>query len=540
MTLYQFRQKMKKFRIISLVLVLVIAVGLFVGCGKDEEQGGTEITWLTSMDDSPGNERVLKLFNEKLKEITGCTVKFVNIDGTQYDLRLASGEEFDLIYAPDHKGYWSNVRKGAFMEITEEDFKKYAPYIWENGKAQLDMTRYDGKYYGIPAIGDSWSADRCFAVRGDLMDKYGIENLDTIEDIDRFFMAAAEGYRKGEHNIIPYNIQGKYGYMIFFMFAADWGWGNPGSLSFGSHFYYDMFDPEYKLFMGIDTEKVRDYSYTVKKWYDAGVFSKSVLSATTTGEENFRNGKSAFAFMSSPATCNVLYNDVKEIEGADKWDVRFYAAYSNYQRAFNYASYGTAIGRNSKNKANALKVINAVLEHEELYNLLQYGEKGVHYDITGEGYKPLKVSEEQTYSPPYVSIKNTAWDFKTKYDYPYAEDLAKELKGKVLDDPIVNCPVNTTDDKEVQAMSIRINDVYAEVSMARLYGAVDNVDAAIAKEKKALKDAGADQYIKYLQKTVDEFVKNQPDAMKQFEENKRQVLEYNKANPNKTHPNDYK
>lgn len=538
---------MKKLRIISFVLVLVLAAALFAGCGGNKKKstagkatGNTEVIWYTTMDMGPDNERVFDLINKRVKELTGCTIKFVAYDSTQYDLLFSAGDEFDIIAAPDHAGYWKNAAKGAFMEITEEDFKEYAPYIWEHGQEQLDVSRYEGKYYVIPAIGESWSADRCYGVRGDLMDKYGIETLDTIEDIDEFLMAVAEGKAKGEHNVIPYNTNGGSGYMIFVMFAADWGWANPGSLSYASHYYYNLFDDEYKLFLGVDTKKVKEYSDTVKKWYDAGVFSKSILSADVSSEENFRNGKSALMWVGSPAIGNVIYNDLKKVPAAKDWDVRFYSLYSKYQRAFNYVNYGTAIAATSKNKENALRVLNAVLSDKELYYMIQYGEKGVHYDITDAGYEPLEVTEDKTYTPPWVSIRNTEFDFDTKYDYPYAEDLVKELKSKTVNDPLVNCPIQTGDTVDTQAMAVRLDDVYKEYSMPRLYGAVTNVDAAIKKEKEALKVAGIDKYLKHVQAQVDAYVESHPEAMEQFRENREAVNAYLKDNPHKTNPKDYK
>ena len=206
-------KKMKKFRVISLVLVVVLAVSLFAGCGKKPTTDSTVVKWFTTMDMAPDNERVFGLINERVKELTGHTIEWVSIDDSQYDLQFSSGEEIDLIYAPDHKGYWQNAEKGAYMELTEEDFKTYAPYIWENGKEQLDVSRQNGKYYVIPAIGESWSADRVYATRGDLMDKYGIDSLNTVEDIDKFLLAVADGKAKGEHNIIPYNTNGGAGYL---------------------------------------------------------------------------------------------------------------------------------------------------------------------------------------------------------------------------------------------------------------------------------------------------------------------------------------
>ena len=527
-------------KVISLILVLVIAAGLFVGCGKDKkETDKTVVKWFTTVSESPDNKRVYDLINKRVKELTGHTIEWVSIDDTQYDLQFSSGEEIDLIYAPDHRGYWQNAEKGAFMELTEEDLKTYAPYIWEHGKEQLDTAKSDGKYYMIPAIGDSWSANRIYAVRGDLMDKYGIESLDTVEDIDRFLLAVAEGKRKGEHNIIPYNTNGGSGYMIFVMFAADWGWANPGSLSYASHYYYDLFDDDFKLFLGVDRPEVKEYSKIVKNWYDKGVFSKSILSANVSSEENFRNGKSAIAWINSPAAGNILYNDLKKIPGADKWDVRFYSLYEKYQRAFNYANYGTAIGATSKKKEACLEVLNAVLSDKELYYLIQYGEEGVHFELTDEGYAPLDVPEEKVYTAPWVSLRNTAFDFETKYDYPYAQNLIAELENKTVNDPLVNCPIRV-ETGDSQSMKVRLDDVYQQYSMPRLYGAVDDVDAAIKKEKEALKVAGMDKYLKGVQAQVDAYVESHPEAMERFRKNREAVTAYLKANPNKTNPKDYK
>jgi hypothetical protein len=244
--------------------------------------------------------------------------------------------------------------------------------------------------------------------------------------------------------------------------------------------------------------------------------------------------------MSSPATCNVLYNDLKKVPQAKDWDVRFYSAYSNYQRAFNYMSYGTAIGATSKNKENALKVLNAVLGNQDLYYMIQYGEEGLHYQISDAGYEPLEVDDKQSYTAPWVSIRNTKFDTKTKYDYAYAEDLAAELKSKTVNDPLVNCPISSGDKVDTQAMAVRLDDIYKEYSMPRLYGAVSNVDDAIKKEKQALVVAGVEKYLEFVQAQVDDYVKSHPEAMKRFDENKEAVKAYNKANPHKTNPKAYK
>ena len=89
-------------------------------------------------------------------------------------------------------------------------------------------------------------------------------------------------------------------------------------------------------------------------------------------------------------------------------------------------------------------------------------------------------------------------------------------------------------------MKVRLDDVYQQQSMPRLYGAVDDVDKAIKAEKDALKLAGIDAYLKDVQRQVDAYVESHPEAMKKFRENRKAVEEYLKKNPNKTNPKDYK
>ncbi len=526
---------MKRFRIISLFLVLVIAVSLFAACGKKEEDTGSKtVVWLVEGTEAADNLEVFKLFNEKLEAKTGYTVDFQYFDRTQYDLKFAAGDNFDLVISHDSLGYWKNVAKGAFMELKEEDFKEYAPYIWENGKTMLDTAKFEGKYYAIPGI-EAIPPNRVIIARGDLMDQLEIDNLNTIEDIDAYLMGVAKLNKQGKTNIIPYNSPGNAPWMIFSMFASDWGWAAPGSLSYGGHYYYSIFDEKSTIFLAIDKPELKEYSVKVKEWYDNGVFSKSILSNTTSAEEAYRNGKSAFAWTSSPSTANILYNDLKAIPAAEKWDTRFYSMYSKIQKTFNFMKSAVSISRTSKNKKGALIVLNAVYEDKELYNLIRYGIEGKHYELNEHGeYTPLT----ENYSAPSIGVVNEEFTFATKYDFPYALDMVAEMKSIAVSDPLVNCPIHA--DGDAAAMQVVLGDIFTEFSTPRMYGAVPNVDEAIKKEKEALVTAKVDKYIKIVQQQVDEFNAAHPESRETFKEELKRAAEYKKKNPNKVNPKDYK
>ena len=58
---------------------------------------------------------------------------------------------------------------------------------------------------------------------------------------------------------------------------------------------------------------------------------------------------------------------------------------------------------------------------------------------------------------------------------------------------------------ELKEIKVSLDEVYLNYTAPRMYGAVDDVDQAIADEREALKNAGIDQYVEVLQKRLDEF-----------------------------------
>ena len=61
---------MKKFRIISFILVLVLAASLMAGCNnkKKVETGSKEVVWIVEGLEAADNEAVFEEFNKKLNE----------------------------------------------------------------------------------------------------------------------------------------------------------------------------------------------------------------------------------------------------------------------------------------------------------------------------------------------------------------------------------------------------------------------------------------------------------------------------------------
>ncbi len=492
----------KTTKILALILSLVLLCGtVMTGCGEKESStsdGVTTLKWCVNGFEAEDTPEVLEKMNEIL--IDKCNVKlelkFLSTD--TYDLVLSSGEAYDLICAPDWLGYWGNAEKNAFAEITDEDLQNFAPYVWEHGQNYLFASKLDGVRYGIPSFTE-YAPDRCYAARGDLMDKYGIDALDSIEKVEEYLFAVAEN----EKNMIPYDMPGNSPYLITSMWASDWGWAGVGTLSFSEHVYYRVDDPQRKLFIAAEAPEMVEFTKTIKKWNDKGVFSKSVLSNKKSSIDSFKNGRSALAFVSNPQTCQSMWEEL-QAAGKEAWNVRFYPVYSKSQRMYNYLNACVAISKTTKNKEASLKAINEFFANEELYQLATYGIKGKHWDMTEDGY--FETLDNDSFVRLQLGISyEEAYKYPTKLTFPGNEELVAKIESTRIADPIVNC---NTDLTELRNEKLAMTEVYNAYTAARCYGAVDDVEKALDEEVKALKKAGIDKYIKELQKVVDKYVKD--------------------------------
>lgn len=120
----------------------------------------------------------------------------------KYPLVFASGEDFDLIYSADWAMYNTQASKQGFYEITKDELEKYAPLTAESiYEDAWEQAKVDGKVYMLPMNYKELTAF-VFLVRGDLMEKYGIEKVETMDDVENYLDQIA----KNEPSLIPLDI----------------------------------------------------------------------------------------------------------------------------------------------------------------------------------------------------------------------------------------------------------------------------------------------------------------------------------------------
>ena len=480
----------------ALILVFALVAGTFSACKKAEKAASDELVFCVQGERGSDIEKRLQLISDGVKEKTGYSINFRFLSDEAYDLVISSDDNCDLIFAADYKNYWQNAASGAFAEITDADMEKNAPFIWKNSsKDALNSSKLNGKRYGVVGMSARYP-DRCFAVRGDLMEKYGIESIGSIEDMEKFLTAVAEN----EKGIIPYDTDNG-GYQMLLMFGYDWGWAPVGSLDWGQHVYFRLDDPEHKIFIAAEQPEMLEMTKTMKRWNEKGFFSKSVLSNTKSSLDSFKAGRSAIAAIYTPEEAQGIWSEFENDE-RKAWNVKFIPRYHR-QQMNNWGGFITAISAKSKKKDAALAALNAIYSSEKLIRLVELGEEGVNYKILDNG----KMEKIPTTSTSWINtgIRNGAFIPETNLTFPGAEELVAELKEMGEYNPAVNCPIS---DEAVREVKVAMTEVYNSYTNPRYFGIIDGTpEAALKKEVDKLKKAGIERYIENMQTQLDAYMK---------------------------------
>lgn len=514
---------MKK-RMIALLLVFLLAVSVLGGCSKTKK--GSETGNNNGNSGEPvGTEEEVKLvmyllgdkaedfdlvyaeINKKLKERVNATleVKFLSWaeHDTKYSLLFSGNEKFDLIFtASSWAHYETTANMQGFYELSEDFIKTYAPDVYKVvPEGAWTQAKIDGKVFMVPNYQKEYGVDM-LGVRGDLMEKYGIEDIASWEDLEAYYDAIVEN----ETGISPLATQG--GALLYPYLFQSRGWsivnGIPGEL-----FLYEYSNPEnLEIVSTVDTQEYLDFAYKMKEMYDKGYWSADSASSNDTRNDNWTQGKSATMVWNLGSVVNYA----REINTANPdWKATIIDIAPNVAKKPNsYINNGIAINAASENPERAMMVINELYTNPEIYDLTSLGIEGVHWEAAGDNqYVPLEGSSrfpangscnwgwtnqdikrtEYVENPDAVYLKQqeilAKWDANTAEPHVYDTFTFNEEK------------VST----EVAIVNSLLTQYFAPINM----GMVTDVEASVNELKSQLEAAGIDKIYEELQKQAAEF-----------------------------------
>lgn len=413
--------KMKK--IIATLLVSVLLIISFSGCGQKTEKNdseGAKLQWWIPLDSSAAT--VIKSFDEsniakKLMENTNTDIKFIHPPQGQ------ESEKFNLLTAteelPDIITYnWNKYPGGPEKAIKEKvivDLNQYKDkmpnlmkYLDANPEIKKMVLTDSGQMFSFPFIrgDDSLCVSSGLIVRNDWLKSLGLDVPKSIDDWEKMLTAFKE--QKGATSAFcSQNI---------YVFASSFNTSTGYYLDNGK-VKYGPFDPQYK-----------DYIATMNRWYKNGLIDADFATRDRkANHSNILNGLTGATSDSIGSGIGALMNAASDIEGFDIIGVQIptltgekpeFGVYQIPVTPDNFAFSAISTSCTDIDKALALLDYGYSEEGHMLYN---FGVEGESYEMI-DGYPTY--TEIITKNPEGLSMTSAMSKYMLSYrSGPFVQDV---------------------------------------------------------------------------------------------------------------------
>lgn len=443
-------------------------------------------------------EEVSKIMKEKINAT--ISVEFLSWaeHDTKYSLLFSSGEDFDLIFTAAGWGHYEQtVSKKGFYELSEDFIQAYAPQTWETmPQAAWDQSKIDGKVYMVPNYQNEFGYN-VLGVRGDLMEKYGIENIESLEELEAYFEAIA----KNETSISPLATKG--GELHYPVFLEGNGYnvlrGTP--IGDGVLMGFDITDPtNTNVISLVESEDYLEYAKLMKMYADRGYWSMDSLFSTDERQTPFVTGKGAAMVWNIGSVARF----VREVEESHpEWKPKIIDINPGMKKSVNpYTNNGMAINGMSKNPERAMMAIDLLRNDKEIFDLTWYGVEGVHYQAVGDNsFETLADSSKY----PSASACPWGWANDPLLRRNVAEPpIVRQTTERWAAEDLVSHPLAafSFNEEPVKSEVAAIANVTSQYMGPIEVGAVKDAEAAVQELIAKLKEAGYDKVYAEAQRQV--------------------------------------
>ena len=421
--------------------------------------------------DAPTNDATQKMLDELnaiLTEKVNAELQIYYIGWTDYlsnyNLTLARMDgSVDLVgTATDWLDAWPNAKNGAFLELDEEMLAKYAPVTYETvPQEDWDLCKYNDNIYLMPEDNYAQWTNHGFA-----------------------YATMAGGWVSSHSDFVA--IDGLSS-------AALWG-GTKDDL-------YTIVSPFYT-----DADMMVEFAKTMKEWDEMGVWKTDVLNNTSAdNREDFKLGKTAAEQHHTQTWTDLVSKTPENVPGAEVGFFWFGEEEKNVT-ALNITHGAMAVSYGSENPERALMVYDLLRNDAECYDLINYGQKGVQWDVNDEG---LRIVPE-SYNSDTESITTNFWWGRNDLleirdatkDWDKIDVMYKELEDASIGYPYGKFVANVDDIQSYINNIGEVNTNYMkQIASGKYTGTAEEI---VAEYQQALKDAGMDIVIEELQKQLTE------------------------------------
>lgn len=446
--------------------------------------------------DTPNDwDNVINKVNDYLQPFnTELAVTFMSWSDyqTMYSLVLAGGEQVDLIFTAPWCFMYNEAAKGSFYELTDDFVANYMPLTSKYQAADSwDETTISGKTIAVPS-NQAQPMGKIVAVRQDLMEKYGMSELDNWDDYKKYMLTIAEK-ETPESGIYALAASGDNNELWdVYRQQTDTFLALDSSYMDFMYEYKGEIPTKDDIKLAYEFDSFRDYAKDMKEMADAGCWSRSALTNTITDDDAFGNLQGA-----SIAWNGSVFTYMEQAEKTDGVECMAYDLTKDHLvGAEAYSNNDMAIAAGSKNPERAAMVLDLIKFDTYLNRLLILGEQDVHYTIDDEG----QYTETDKASDYAAFAISASWAIKNG---DLSEAGTPEREKKITDAWETRVQMNPTitfvfDDTNVKAYVSAVTAVLTDYVPMLELGLVDDVDATLDEMIQKCYDAG-------LQQIYDEF-----------------------------------
>ncbi|MFS0726749.1 ABC transporter substrate-binding protein [Paenibacillus sp. 1P07SE] len=472
--------------------------------GNTNSSAAQEVVTLSAVfpGDTPvGFDRVLGAVNEKL--VTdglgiNLTIQFVPWDdyGTKTNLMTTAGDEFDMFLDAPWLHIHDMIAKGAILKL--DDYIADAPNLQASIPDEMwDANRFGGDIMAIP-LGTTQGYYKGFTIRKDLREKYGLPEIQTMEELETFLYQVKEN----DPDIMPYGVNGVAAEHQFANFSPEQYEDKPLFLPLGAGMYADPatneVHPLYDV-PGIETAFERVHQY-----YADGILERNILQQQNT-QQLFNNGRIAAVTYDSNAVEGQKYYDVeKNVPGAEIEFVLPYQEgvkpYSDFVQA-NFL----AIPVSSQHPEKVIELMDW-LSIKENHDLLEYGIEGEDWQAIGDDQYEV-INDSQYSFPGYVmtwrpTLVRTLSSMKEEDKYWF--DLSRQAESFTMM-PSAGFNVNV---EPVRTEMAQYSAVMDSIGKPVASGVFDPAEY-LPRWQQDAETAGIGRIKEVIQEQYDEFLQNQ-------------------------------
>ena len=486
------------------------------------------ITYMTTGDKPTGDmavtlDAMLKELNAILTEKVNAELEIYYIPWTDYlsnyNLTLArmDGSVDLVVTGSDWLDSWPNAKNGAFLELSEEMLKTYAPQTWASVPAEnWELCKYEGDIYLFPEDNYAQWTNHGFIYRIDWARDAGLaDGVHSWADMTEYFRWVKENVPELK---IPWDSDGAVqgtlagGYIASnsnyvaidgISAGAMWG-GNKDDL-------YTVYSPYMT-----ETDLLVAFAKMMKEWDEIGVWKTDVLNnSSSTNRDDYKVGLVAADQHHTQTwtglVSHTLDNKIYDTDPDAETGFFYFGEESKNLVAMSITHGAMAISAASKNPERALMVYDLLRNDAECYRLMCYGQQGISWDINEDG---LRITPEGYNADTqnlggmtnYWGGRNDDLEIKSADRNRDAIDaLYEEYDSIKIEYPYGQY---VPDVDNVQSQINNISEIHMNYMKQIAYGKYSGSAEDIVEEyQEALKQAGIDDVTAELQKQFDALYK---------------------------------